>query len=186
MSSGPNLAGLLVNEEAQTPAQREAEQALHALLNKLAGAAAAQEQQLRSLHTLPAAAAEGGTPPQAAAPATVHPALASALRALAALLAAFLGPQLSATSLSGLNLLGSGGGGAGAGGDDDVTAGGSAVGPPARFDWLSLAPGLRPLLDSAASAVALLSGLAADVSIFLTVYVLLGAAAQVAAGPRSG
>ncbi len=61
---------------------------------------------------------------------------------------------------------------------------------PAPADWLSLVPGLRPLLDSLSSLAALVSGLWADVAVYLVAGALMGAVQQVvgagAGGPAGG
>ncbi|GIL64019.1 hypothetical protein Vafri_18007 [Volvox africanus] len=93
-------------------------------------------------------------------------------------------------STSGANL--SAGAGGGGGGGTNV-AGAAAAAPtlellptaPRRFDWATLVPGLRPLLDNLSSAHALVSGLLGDMAVFVVSYLVLDAWGRIG-GHQSG
>ncbi|KAG2434216.1 hypothetical protein HXX76_007942 [Chlamydomonas incerta] len=70
-------------------------------------------------------------------------------------------------------------GAAAAGGAASAAPAGGAA-PPPGFDWLTLVPGLRPLLDGLYSLQALLGGLVGDGAVFVAATVALAACSELA------
>ncbi|PNW72422.1 hypothetical protein CHLRE_16g678101v5 [Chlamydomonas reinhardtii] len=61
-----------------------------------------------------------------------------------------------------------------------AAAAGGGASPPPKFDWLTLVPGLRPLLDGLSSIQALVGGLVGDGAVFVATTVALAACRELA------